>query len=515
MKNKFLKSIASVVAVVMLLSMVPAVVSADAAISGVKVEINKNDNGDKIVTVTAAVSGLTEYTLLAVRDNKAYTALSDIPSDEVAADATMSPLEKQVEYIDQPTVDGDTISFEFPLRDREDDLAMAAADCYINVFLGGAGAEAVVANAIELLDAPAIAVEDPADKYYVEGENVVVTYDFGENADAEALWEAKTLDVKIGDEVLEDVAWDFAGNNVKIPAASFDAASYTDAVITIAETENATFYAATAAAVTFTVASRVEEAKAAVPATLEQVPNADDTAVEITIPANTEVAGVAIAYELVTTGYDVVDNKITVTRPDEDADPIEIEVKATLTYGELVIDPISIKTSVRPAGAAIEPENVTILKASGAYGDSSKALVKVVVDATVVDPATDSITGLYYSEAKGAFYGIVDKAIATDAETLAEALSDAIVATPAEQLKFGVAYPGNAAMNSNDVFYAMRIFQRKTTQADKDALSDKVYLSYDVSTVELDGTLNSNDVFDMMRTFQRKQPALTVHTSAE
>lgn len=489
MKNKFSKSIAFAIVVAMLMAMVPAVVMAEApVISDATVAID-NVEGEKVVTVTATVTGdLSEFTLLAVRDNKAYTSISDIPSDVAAAGETMSALEKQVEYIDQPDLEGATISYQFPLRDREGDLAMTLADSYINVFLGGAGAEAVVAYEVEKLDAPAIAVEDLQEKYYTEDESLVITYTGSD--EAVNLWEGKELEVKIGDEVLTDAAWVKEADHFKVPASDFAAAAYENATITIAETADpAAFYPATVTGVTFATASRVEEATAAVVTTVEQVPNGDDTAVTITIPADKEVAGVAIAYEIVSTeGFtDNGDRTITVTRPAEDAAPVVIEFVATLTYGDLVIAPVTFNTTVRPAGAAIEPEMVTILKASGAYGDASKALVKVVVGADVVDPAGQNITGLYYSPQKEAFYGVVDKAIATDAETVAEALSDLIAEGEAETFYFGVTAAGRTAPDMRDFGYAGRLTKKAENP------TPKQYIALDVNDAEPNGLYDMRD----------------------
>ncbi len=493
MKSKFLKSIASVVAVVMLLSMVPAVVSADAAvISDVEVEINKAENGDKIVTVTAAVSGLTEYTLIAVRDNKAYTALSDIPSDEVAADATMSPLEKQVEYIDQPTVDGDTISFEFPLRDREDDLAMTAADCYINVFLGGAGAEAVVANAIELLDAPAIDFtnEPVAEKYYIEDEFLVVPYDFGENADAEALWEAKTLEVKIGDEVLESAELVANADHFKVPASDFAAASYTDAVITIAETENATFYAATSPKVTFAVASRVAEAKAAIVGLKAEDVDGDETKAKITVPADFEEAGVTISYTIITEGYTPDgDGVVTVTRPEEGQDAIKIDYKVTLTYGGAVVYEEEKSVSVSSSGVAIAEEDVQLV-GNNVYGLADSKII-IVDNAAEIDYTADSLVvgtaKLYYVIARDYFVGVVPAATTVDDIEYVPGTGS------------GLLYYGKAAAASNPAvaFNAVDAggIKRMLAGLDKpdSEANIKLYLAADIGNGVMDGLINAVD----------------------
>lgn len=503
MKNKFSKSIAFAIVVAMLMAMVPAVVMAEApVISDATVAID-NVEGEKVVTVTATVTGdLSEFTLLAVRDNKAYTSISDIPSDVAAAGETMSALEKQVEYIDQPDLEGATISYQFPLRDREGDLAMTLADSYINVFLGGAGAEAVVAYEVEKLDAPAIAVEDLQEKYYTEDESLVITYTGSD--EAVNLWEGKELEVKIGDEVLENASWVKEADHFKVPASDFAAAAYENATITIAETADpAAFYPATVTGVTFATASRVEEATAAVVTTVEQVPNGDDTAVTITIPANTEVAGVAIAYEIVSTeGFtDNGDRTITVTRPAEDAAPVVIEFVATLTYGDLVIAPVTFNTTVRPAGVAVDPANINFANFEGdvfvdVYGIDGARIIEIAKGD--LDPSKDGLklagAVFFYSPVREKYIGVV--AGYEDAETVSAEIEVTTV-EPVNVFYGTVDDPtheywveGDGVVLA-DVMAALRMKNGQT-----DGLGLEVFISADV---DQDGEVLLSDVMQILQ----------------
>lgn len=479
MKNKFFKSITFVIAIAMLMSMVPAVVSADAMISDVNVVVVNDE-----VTVTATVSGLDEYTLLAVRDSAAYDGVDDIPSEE-------ADLELQVEYIDQRNdiADG-KIEFTFPLRDRVGDLAMESTDRFINVFIGGAGADAQVDSYAKKYDAPKLAVEDLKEKYYSEDEAVTVTIEFADDT-LKALWESKELVAKIGDEELADVNWEnLASGYISIPAASFAEEAYTDAVITIAEVaaegEEAEFEVAKTDKVSFAIASRVEEAKAAIVA-LKAVDNDDDETATITIPVIEPVAGVEISYDIITEGYEAVDGVITVTKPGEDEDAITIAYKVVLTYDDEVVYEEEKAVSVQPVGVAIAAENITVLKASAAYGVAANALVKVTVGADIVDPATNGIDGLYYSPQKEAFYGIVDKTLAADKDELAATLSGVITDGAAETFYFGVVATTGQNPNVRDFGFAGR-----ATKGTENPTA-KQYIALDVNDAEPNGLYDVRD----------------------
>lgn len=490
MKNKFSKSIAFAIVVAMLMAMVPAVVMAEApVISDATVAID-NVEGEKVVTVTATVTGdLSEFTLLAVRDNKAYTSISDIPSDVAAAGETMSALEKQVEYIDQPDLEGATISYQFPLRDREGDLAMTLADSYINVFLGGAGAEAVVAYEVEKLDAPAIAVEDLQEKYYTEDESLVITYTGSD--EAVNLWEGKDLEVKIGDEVLTDAVWVKEADHFKVPASDFAAAAYENATITIAETADpAAFYPATVTGVTFATASRVAEAKAAIVGLKAEDVDGDETKAKITVPVDFEEAGVTISYTITTEGYTPDgDGVVTVTRPEEGQDAIKIDYKVTLTYGGAVVYEEEKSVSVSSSGVAIAEEDVQLV-GNNVYGLAGNKII-IVDNAAEIDYTIDSLVvgeaKLYYVTARDYFVGVVPAATTVDdIEYVAGTAS-------------GLLYYGKAAAASNPAvaFNAVDAggIKRMLAGLDKpdSEANIKLYLAADIGNGVMDGLINAVD----------------------
>lgn len=400
MKNKLAKSMSMIIAIAMLISMVPAMASGTASIA-----IKDVDIVDGTVTVTYDAAGLSEFTLLAVRDTSAYVSAEDLPTGD-------ADLEKQIEYIDQPTLSGNVTdaTFTFKLRDRSaEGLAMADAQ-YVNVLLGGEGvATPAVDNYKEKLAAPKI--EDPATLTVFSDEDIVFTVPTGT-----AAWATGAAVYVNG--ATEPYADALAADGQSITINS-------DVNVTAIRVENADYNDATWAGV-ITVKDREATAAAAVggATVVYDVDNDSDDVLEgtakITIPDDATHAetGVEIAYKLTKDGVDQTltgdtGRFIVVNRPAIDSPADEYKLVATLTYnGTPYGTPVEKTFSVNAIGAdgpTFEASNVEVV-GTDVYNMAGKSVVIVKhedVDAENTSIVVDGVK-LYYFPVRGTHVGVIN-----------------------------------------------------------------------------------------------------------
>lgn len=484
MKNKLVKSMTMIIAIAMLVSMVPAVVSAAENISNAAVVINSD--GSLTVTADVAASTIDEYTLLAVRAASVYDDTTDLP-------ATDEALEAQIEYIDQPALKDGAVSATFKLRERDG----SSYGNIINVLLGGEDTDVAFASVKIKNAAPTLSMTTT--EFWADQPVVI---DYTENAAWEDEAVVKTVKVD-GTEVNATIE----GGAITIAAGELAVGTYSKVEVTDAVED---FDAATLET-TITVKSRVEAAKAEMYTgiTTENTDvNTEDSyefdTYVVTVPeSQPAVSGAtityAVEYDTENANISVSDGVYTITRHAENE--ISIVVKATISAtGETdYVDETgrTYKAAILGAdGPSIAEADVVFANWEGdvytdVYGIDGAKIVEIAKGE--LNPVNDGLkvgdTVFFYSPVREKYIGVI--AGYSDAATLIAAIE--VTAVPPVNFYYGYGDdPTHEYWTEGDTIViddVMRALQIKNGVGEAPTLLD-----YIVCDVEQDGEITIDDV---------------------
>ncbi len=526
MKNKLAKSMSMIIAIAMLISMVPAVVSATetdtASVDITNVTIGEPDNdGFVTVEVEYTATGLEEYTLLVVRSTNPYETEvngdDDLTSGNLPTDD--GELEKAIEYIDQEAVSADKITFK--LRERTGDLVMEGAP-YINVLMGGSAASAKVYTAQQLGTAPTITI--PTNTTVFSDEDIV----FGVTG-GDATWAGAAV-VKVNG---ADTA-----TTANVTANSITLKSNVN--VTSLKVEADGYYDATWAG-TVTVKDRMEEAekiaKAAasvspVYGTAENDINEGDA--QITIPADVDeepTTGVSIEYTLKKGEETLTPDEdgglvYTVARPEQgQPDATDYAVAYVISYPDIT-DVVGSKAitvnAIGNDGPAFTANDITLIEnelLGGVYGKENMAVIIVdnananfatAAERLVIKKADGTEYNLYYVKARNWFVGLIpvyDDADMDAKKALAQPEIKNVAYPEGKDADDYMVYYGNVAGAPVDSASGMPLYDTNDTNAIKKifkgtTFDDSVYLAADFANGKMDGNINTNETNELKKYFK-------------
>ena len=547
MKNKLVKSMSMIIAIAMLISMVPAVVSAadfDVTIDTVTVKIGTVDEktGSAQVTVTASgITGeMTDYTLLAVRNGE------EISTVEGLADFDDDDLEGQIEYIDQDDAvlsEGKLIK-TFTLRGANLAEMKTRTTSYgdvITVFIGGTGVKAERGFATyeaPKADAPTLSVDETA--VWANGD-VVISY----AGDTAAAWEAKelivkvdgnTVAVKVNDETeLPYYQVDTANDNIIITGLAKGEYDVIEVTESTGEYKVATL--GTAGTKLFEVKSRVAAAKAAgvfggitVAYDTDENSGVEANQCWITVPALTvtteEEPVVTITYTLpavegaITAIEDGAEGAriIKIARPEATATEaltvtITADIAAANESNDIATKTYTIK-KIGDNGPAFTADDVQIVEQRrGVYNKTGMSLVIISNEVADFDVASERLViendgtqyPLYYNESCNRFVGIVPDYEGDDASAKKSAAKDqikvvayAVEETSADyEVHYGKADEDSVVVTSGRLYNTTDLVGIKKIMGRFDNRTDKMYLAADMGEGVMDGQINATDLIEI------------------
>ena len=557
MKNKLAKSMSMIIAIAMLISMVPAVVSAESdttigTVTGTIGTVDATGSAKVTVEATGITGTMTDYTLLAIRSTE-KVELADL-SNPATTDAW---LEERIEYIDQGNVtdqgvtydaDEGTLTLEFTLRGADLAEMKTRTSSYgdqITVLLGGTNVVALASEAdtyqLPNEEAPTLSITNENKEVWAGGA-VVLNYSFANDTDGAkaTAWEAATKTVYV-DGVEKTATID--GGTITFAEGTLNVGKYEEIEITAINATTSTRWNAatlgTAGTKLFEVKSRVAAAKAAgvfggitVAYDTDENSGVEANQCWITVPALTvtteEEPVVTITYTLpavegaITAIEDGAEGAkiIKIARPEATATEaltvtITADIAAANESNDIATKTYTIK-KIGDNGPSFTADDIQIVEQrTGVYRKAGKSLVIISNDSADFDVTNERLViendgtqyDLYYVEARNWFVGIVPAYTGDDMVDMEDKQGAA-----KDQIK-AVAYPEETTSADYMVYYGKsnddsdpaKRFELKDVVGIKKITTgvagrtDKMYLAADIASGAMDGLVNLNDIVEMKK----------------
>ncbi len=473
------RSMAFIVALVMMMCLLPGVVSAN-EITNLNAELTVEEETISIEVTGNITTGGDDVTLLALK----------VPSGKVFGELTDAELQEAIVYIDQwASGSNGSWSKTFTPRDIADEGKI------ITIYAGGEGVETtpIAFTTVELpagiAAAPTLTLDGTSPFVWGEGDIVINVAGGDDAADWIDNVEISGVTHAIPNSANSTITIEATNESIK-PASALE-----EKTVTISF-ENEDYTAV--GNITFKVISAV---KGIVDGIVGPTYNAEYSATEysVTIPADTD----EIVYSV---KIDDVDEPIPAGRVLEvERDATEdktVAVKATITAGGFTHDHNFSNIIVRNleyAGPAIGAEDISFA-GNNVYGKTGFKVI--TIDTNEVNPETQTIkvgdVALYYSPVRDKFVGIVNSA---DADAAAGAIT--IDENASAKLYYGkVVNPSDgAAVSVPDVQRALAITKNSFTPSDIQLLAADV-----VGLGGADGLVSIPDVQRILA--RQKDPTL-------